>query len=141
MATWQTPVTDWISTDIYQYTDIDRVEQNTEYLKDEFEAIGYTASATTFDYPRTRARFGYKTEMNRIENNILAIKTATWEPLVWITPVVSWLSVSQSFSYVDANRLEQNILYLYEMLQNVTDAFLYCGDNMTTICGKGNTLF
>ena len=140
MASWQTPKTDWISTDYYNYDDLDRVEENTEYLDDEFTTLGYTVSTTTYTYPRSRTSFNhYYDDMNRIENNILAIKDGTWEPLTWTTPVTSWASVSQAFGFGDANRLEQNLYYLKEMLDNIKLAFLYCGDSQGAICGKQNT--
>jgi len=142
MASWQTPKIDWVATDYYNFDDLDRAEQNTEYIYDEFVSIGYVAGVTTFTYPRTRTSFDqYDDDFNRIENNILAIKDATWEPLTWTTPYTSWTSVSKGFGYIDSNRIEQNLLYLKQMLDNITDAFLYCGDAQASICGKGNTLF
>ena len=149
MASWVTPITDWdgVTTSpsnrkyYNPHVDLDRVEENTEYLKDEFASIGYGASTTTFKYSRTRLSFDhYASDLNRIENNILAIKNATWDPISWTTPITNWASVSQDFTYVDANRLEQNLLYLYNMLNNIKDAYLECG-NVQSICGKGNTLF
>ncbi len=142
MAAWQTPVTSWVATNYYNFGDLDRVEQNTEYLRDEFLLLGYGAATTTFVYPRTRTSFNqYKTDLNRIENNIKALADATWEPVGWTTPITDWASVSQGFGFADAIRLEQNLLYLYNMLQNLEDAYLYCGDAQASICGKGNTLF
>lgn len=145
MASWVTPIIDWDGTTAgrkyYNFGDIDRVEQNTEYLYDEFVAIGYIPAITTFTYPRTTKTIDFFDDLNRIENNILAIKNATWEPLVWTTPQITWASVQQSFSFVDTNRIEQNLLYLYNMLNNIKDAYIYCGDSQTSIAGKGNTVF
>ena len=140
MATWQTPITDWDGVTegrkYYNFGDLDRVEQNTEYLKDEFESIGYTADTTTFVYPRTRASFNqYDDDLNRIENNILAIKDASWLPLTWEPPFVSWASVQQGFGYDEANRLEKNLFYLKEMLDNVKESFIPCGDTFA-VCGS-----
>jgi hypothetical protein len=124
MASWVTPIIDWdgVTTNrkFWNFGDTDRVEENTA---------------------RTTISFDFYDDWNRIENNILAIKNATWEPLIWTTPQVTWASVQQSFSFVDTNRIEQNLLYLYEMLNNIKDAYLYCGDAQASICGKGNTVF
>ena len=141
MASWVTPVIDWDNTDYINFGDTDRIEENTEYLYDEFVAIGYISAITTFTYPRTVTSFDFFDDWNRIENNILAIKDATWEPLVWTTPQVNWASVQQSFSFVDTNRIEQNLLYLYEMLNNIKDGLLKCGDTLTSVCGRRNSRF
>jgi hypothetical protein len=136
MASWVTPITDWdgvtVGREYINFGDTDRIEENTEYLYDEFVAIGYISAITTFTYPRTVISFDFYDDWNRIENNILAIKNATWEPLVWTTPQINWASVQQSFSFVDTNRIEQNLLYLYEMLNNIKEGFWYLG---TFYCG------
>jgi len=144
MASWQTPIIDWdgITTGkkYYNYTDLDRVEQDTEYLDDEFTLLGYVASTTTYTYPRTNKSEDYYDDLNRIENNILSIKNATWEPLTWTTPQTNWQSVKQSFSFTDTNRMESNLLYLYNMLNDLKQGLLKCGDSLN-ICGKNNYLF
>jgi len=145
MATWQTPVTDWDGSTAgkkyYNFGDLDRVEQNTEYLKDEFASIGYDASTTTFTYPRTRTSFNqYASDLNRIEQNILELTVTTWLPLTWETPYTSWTSVEREFNYNDANRLEKNLYYIKEMLDNITNAYVKCGEPQA-VCGELPGLF
>ena len=144
MAIWQTPITNWdgltVNRKYYNFGDLDRVEQNTEYLKDEFEALGYIPSTTTFTYPRTNATIEFKDGLNRIESNIKAIKDATFTPLMWETPKINWVNVLDAFGYTEANRLEKNCLGLYTMLNNIKDSYIPVGHPLL-ICGKGNTRF
>lgn len=80
-------------------------------------------------------------DLNRIEGNILAIKTAIGEPVGWLTPKTDWVSVVDNFGYIQANRLETNLLALKDLAEQISTGLLYCGDSLTTVCGKGNTLF
>lgn len=144
MASWTTPITDWdgvsVNRTYYNFGDLDRVEENTEYLKDEFETIGYNSNTTTFTYPRTNASIDFKDSLNRIESNLKAIKDATYAPLLWETPKTDWVSVLDFFGYTEANRLEKNCLGLYTMLNNIIDSYMPTG-HPSAVCGKGNVRF
>jgi hypothetical protein len=137
---WITPKTDWTATDYYNAADLNRVENNTSYIKDLLALLGYYAATTAFNMTRTRESIVYYDNINAVENNIKALKDCSYEPLGWITPVTTWVSVYSTFSYTDANRLESNLANLKEMVERIEDAMLFCGAS-TTICGRGSTLF
>ena len=137
---WITPKTDWTATDYYNAADLNRVENNTSYIKDLLALLGYYAATTAFNTTRTRESIVYYDNINAVENNIKALKDCSYEPLGWITPVVTWVSVYSAFSYTDANRLESNLANLKLMAERIEDAMLFCGAP-TTICGRGSTLF
>ena len=139
MASWTTPITNWNSSNYYNFGDLDRVEENTEYLKDEWENIGYSIGTTTFKYPRTNSTIDFYDDLNRVENNILALGTGSFIPSPWITPVTDWVT-GNSFDFNDANRLEKNLNSLYDSLNNVKDSLMPTGHPLL-ICGKGNTRF
>lgn len=132
---WETPKTDFTTSDYYNFGDINRVENNTDALADLVETYALRPTLDTVKTDWVNTNFPFYDQINRIENNILAIKNATAQPIVWITPVVDWVSID-IFDYVDANRLESNLLALYTMINNIIDALLYCG---TFYCGQDNT--
>lgn len=127
MPSWIAPKTNWTSSDFYNYADLNRVENNTEYLKDYFSNLGYVPSTTTITTNRTKASIEYFDSLNRIESNIKAIKEASFEPVGWIEPYTTWVSVSKIFSYVDANRLESNLVFLKTMIENIEAEIKICG--------------
>ena len=141
MSSWTTPKTDWDETDYYNYGDLNRVENNTEYVKDLMNSAGYDPVMSAYTQNRTNESIEYYDSLNRVEGNILALKQCSYEPLTWQTPKTDWESVVDNFDFEDANRLESNLLGLKEMTDNIILGFLKCGDAQTSICGKGNTLF
>lgn len=137
---WQTPKTDWTAEDYYNCDDLNRVESNTAYLKTEFENIGYLADTSSIDTSRDMSSITFYDDLNRVENNIKALNDASYEPLGWIAPKTNWETLN-TFVANDANRIESNLEALNEMLTDIVDGFIYCGDAQVSICGKGNTLF
>jgi hypothetical protein len=132
---WQTPKTDFTISDYYNYGDINRVENNIDAVADLIETYTTRPTLDTIKTDWANTDIVFYDQINKIENNILAIKNETAEPFEWIAPVVDWISID-IFDYVDANRLESNLLALYTMINNIIDAFLYCG---TFYCGQDNT--
>lgn len=138
---WTTPKTNFTATDYYNFSDINRVESNTEYLYNLLLSIGYSASVSSFISTRINTAIEYYDSLNRVEGNIKALKDASYQPIGWLSPKINWQSVVDNFSYIDANRLESNLDNLKTMIDNIISGYLYCGDTLTSICGKGNTLF
>lgn len=138
---WATPKTDWDAADYFNYGDLNRIESNTQYINDELTTLGYSPTVTGVNTTRTNTYVPYYDEVNRIEQNIQNLASASSEPIGWLTPKTTWVSVIDAFDYGDANRLESNLLALYTMLTAIIDGLLYCGDAQATICGKGNTIF
>jgi hypothetical protein len=142
MPSWITPITDWDATDYYNFhVDLDRVENNTDYLDDYFSSLGYTSGISSIVTGRDNTSLVYYDDMNRIEGNIRKLKDCSFLPLTWETPNEAWESAKTTFDYNVTNRLEKNLLGLKDMIDSIAASLLYCGDSMTTICGKGNTLF
>jgi hypothetical protein len=55
MADWGTPNTAWVSTDVVATTDLNRIEENTQYLYDRFTLAGGTGINSTLSVPGTSA--------------------------------------------------------------------------------------
>ena len=141
---WITPTLDWdgvtAGKKYFNYEDWNRVENNTEYLKDAIEVMGYTPAMGAINTSWDNTGIPYKSVLNRIEGNILALKDASFEPLVWEAPKTNWVSAYDAFDYDAANRLENNLYNLKIMFEEIQAAYLQCG-HPQSICGRGNTLF
>jgi hypothetical protein len=131
-STWTTPKIDWTPSDYYNYSDLDRVESNTEYLKDELESIGYEPNISTLVTSRNYTDLVFFDVMNRIEGNIKSLADCSYNPLGWKNPKVDWASVIDNFDYNVANRLESNLINLKEMINDIKEETLFCG---TYYCG------
>lgn len=124
---WITPKTDWVETDFYNYTDLNRVENNTDFLLGHIANIVIPPVLASRITTRTNSDLDYFESINRIENNIKLLGDASVNPNGWITPYTSWISVYKGFSYIDANRLESNLLNLKTMIDLIIESFRYCG--------------
>jgi hypothetical protein len=132
---WIAAKTDWDAADYFNYGDVNRVENNTDYIADYVETnLGNRPAivGTKVDWANTD--IVYAANMQRIESNVTLIKTRLGTPTGWGTPV-TWVTLLK-FDYTDANRLETNLSLLKTMAENVNAALLYCGD---VIAGEGGT--
>ena len=129
---WTTPKTNWVSSDYYNYGDLNKVESNTDELNTIITSLVPAPTLGAIVTNRTNVTLEYYDSLNRVESNILALKTAFYEPLGWITPKTDWVSL-QAFDNIDANRLESNLLALKTMTDNVIAEFEYCG---SITCGE-----
>ena len=133
---WQTPKIDWDSADYYNFGDLNRVESNTQEIANMIGSYGYTPSLISVITDRDNTRIEFYDDLNRVESNILLLKDSTYTPTDFETPKTNWRSASDVFDYNSANRLENNLLRLYNMVNNIIDYFAYCG---ATTCGQDNT--
>lgn len=129
---WIPAKTDWTADDFYNYSDLNRVENNTDYIKSALQSLGYTPILSSINTARTKASIDYYDDINRVESNIKALADASYEPLSWLTPELDWISVYKVFDYEDANRLESNLVNLKAMVENISEEIRYCG---TYYCG------
>ena len=128
MTTWLTPKTDWDSADYYNFNDLNRVENNSQYLS---ELIGTYATAPSLigiETGRDNVALVFYDDLNRIENNLNLLKNACFEPPNWITPKTTWISLER-FSYTDSNRLENDLVYLKDLIDNIILSLRFCGQN------------
>ncbi|MDJ0305397.1 hypothetical protein [Dehalobacter sp.] len=131
---WVTPKTDWTANNYYNYGDLNRVEGNINAMVDLINTYASITGLTSITN-RDITSFEFYDSLNRIEQNVLALKNATFEPLGWITPKTDWHTLDP-FDYTDANRLESNLLALYIMVNKIKAYLKYCG---TYYCGQDPT--
>lgn len=120
---WMTPKIDWTAADYYNFEDLNRVENNTEHIKELLKLLEYDISLV-IEKNRDMAKIEFADSLNRIEENINTIKV--YEPKGWIAPKTNWKS-DEAFDYGDANRLEINLLHLFLYAKGNVDNFRYAG--------------
>lgn len=110
----------------YNYGDLNRENNDLQYLIDSLTASGYTPlnqKAIKTNYARTD--FPRITDVNNIKSNILSI-IQCFNPVSAPAIVVNTYRL-QLFDYAEANKLEQNIQALYDMFNAVVASYKYAG--------------
>ncbi|WP_424766292.1 hypothetical protein [Paenibacillus sp. sgz302251] len=129
------PRIDWTAQNFINADDFNAIEWNGETVKQFLESIQYEMPALTTVTNRTQASVDFLTSINRIENNLDAIRSAFLTPPSY-QPKKVW-TLGKGFNNNDAIRLEQNIKLLMDYGLLVYQSFRYCG---ATICGDGGGL-
>lgn len=129
---WIAPKLDWLPTDSINAADWNRIENNIIETVAYLNSIQYVMPALTSVTNRTQTYVDTLTSINRIENNIDAIRLAFLTPPNYQAKEV-W-TLGKGFDNLDAIRLEQNIKLLMDYGLIVYQSFRYCG---ATICGDG----
>lgn len=123
---WQTPKTNWLPTDYYNFSDLNRVENNIQHIASMLGThLGQTFTLSIVSN-RTMTRFEYYDSLNRIESNITFLVGNFYTPAGWEASKTTWSS-NQAFGYIDANRLERNLFLLYELLNKTMDNYKFSG--------------
>lgn len=128
---WVNPKLDWKGTDNYNAADLNRVENNTLEAVNCLSEIMYNVPLESTVTSRDTTSIDFLSSINRVERNIDAIKNYFLSPPGWQDKKI-W-SLGMGFSYLDANRLENNLNILYAWAQIAKDNIVYCG---TFNCGQ-----
>ncbi len=133
---WVEPKTDWTENDYFEFADLNRIENNSQELANMLRSLQYGIPILTVVTDRDITYIDLVSSINRIEQNIEAIKNG------FITPVgyqnaKSW-AVGIGFDYLDAVRLESNLKLLYELYQLAKSNLRYCG---TFSCGEEGVIY
>jgi len=132
---WITPKIDWDSTDRYNFADLNRVENNTEYVYDLLVLRGYISELLVFiKSGRSITYLEFYDSMNRIESNIEKLGDSFFLPDGWEPMNTNWVSGETPFDYQVANRLENNLYLLEDLLRRIPQLSTICGDPLS-ICG------
>lgn len=131
---WITPKTNFTKEDYYNYTDFNRIENNTEVLRKYLVELDYKIPILNITKYRNNRFVDFVSSINRIENNIEIIKKIFIAPPWYSTKV--W-EPGVGFSFMDANRIERNLEQLMNYAKRTEESFIYCG---TINCGQGGNL-
>ncbi|WP_010498550.1 hypothetical protein [Paenibacillus elgii] len=121
---------DWKPDDILSFNAFDRLETNTKVLRDMFVSIQYSIPAQTYVMNRTMSYIDFLSGINRIEQNVEAIRAASFTPPGY--PGFETWSIGKGFDYTDMNRLEEDIYLLFTTAEKIYESIVYCG---TINCG------
>lgn len=122
---WITPKTNWNSSDSYEYSDLNRVENNLQEVVALISAIGYQVGTYNFILNRTVVDVEYLSSVNRLEDILDDIRIKFLTPPTWLSKK-SW-TVGTIFDYTDANRWESNTIALKELVELIPQSYRYCG--------------
>lgn len=122
---------DWEPTDYYNFEDLNRVEYYTQLVSELVVFFRGNTAANNFFSERDMTSIEFADSLNRLEKNIEVLLSELNNPTGTIQPKTDWW-YNTSFSYIDANRLETNLLLLYKYVQGNINNFKYCG---TFTCG------
>jgi len=125
------PKTDWNEEDYYNFGDLNRVETNTQLIAQYLHSLGYVIPLEAIITNRTNESIDYLSSINRVERNLDSIRTNMITPPGYETMKV-W-NKEMGFDYTDANRLENNLVLLYEWAIRLEKSMKYCG---TFNCGE-----
>lgn len=128
---WIVPKLNWIPTDKINFADWNRIENDSQEVCNYLNSIGYAIPAITTNLTRDITSIDKLSSINRIEQNIEAIRTNFLTPPNYLGTRV-W-DVNSLCDYNDAIRLETNVNLLYSMGILVFNSFVYCG---TQNCGN-----
>lgn len=126
LATVQPFKIDWTKDDYYNFEDVNKVENNTIAIKDLTETLRGEFNIETIDIDRDMKSIPFADVINKVEGNINTLGSKLYKPKGWINPVLDW-KYNKPFSHDDANRLEQNLLLLYNYAKGNIDKIPYCG--------------
>lgn len=118
--------------DYYNFEDLNRVENNTEVITTLLN-LYFKQTNIVINKLRDMRTIEFSDSLNRVEGNMDVLKNNFYTPLQWEKPKTNW-EAEDSFSYEDANRLEKNLLALFNLINGNIDNFQYCG---AYICGEG----
>lgn len=123
---WVTPKTDWTTDDYYNFQDLNRVEGNIDALADLIATYATRPGVVGVLTSRDMSSIEFFDSLNCIENNLIILANASYQPPGWVTAKTNWASLDP-FGFVDANRLESNLQNLLTLINNIKASFIYAG--------------
>lgn len=115
----------WTSEDYYNAEDLNRVEANTQFVAEYIKGMQYNIPEIAIRTDRDMLAIDFIDSINRVEDNLDIVRKKFITPMGYENKKV-W-KLGKTFSYLDANRLERNLLRLYELALIVEDNLIYCG--------------
>jgi hypothetical protein len=117
--------TNWLSTDFMSAAEMNRIEDNINLLAIHLRSIQYQIPSLEIKTNRTRLSIDYLSDINRIEQNLEALRLRFLTPPNYLDAKV-WTK-EKTFDNNDANRLEANTQLMREYADKVVSSFRYCG--------------
>jgi hypothetical protein len=112
--TYITPKTDFTENDYYNYTDLNRVASNIQFMADLLRDCGYETDLIPFNQDLTLSSLPYLQVINNLEENLERLRLAVpIDPRDYLA-TRKWYHTDdprhdRNPSFLDANRWEENI--------------------------------
>jgi LysM repeat protein len=119
---------DWKPTDYLDFEQMNRMERSIQILKDVAKDYGSVSFSFELSTNRLETHTEWADSFNRIEEGILTI-AKFFDLEGSIVAKIDWKSLDP-VSYVDMNRIEQNILDLYKFVHGNLSLIKYCGQTI-----------
>ena len=129
---WQTPKTDWTSVDYYLAGDLNRVENNTIYIREKLLEEKYSVPEITTKTNWTQEDVLFAADFNRIENNIKQIADVYFTNSEFEALKTDWVPMD-AIDYTFANRIENNLAILNMIVMTMKSQYIHTG---VGICGQ-----
>lgn len=130
---WQTPKTDWVSTDFFNIQDWNRIRGNIQYIKELCDRL-YDYFTINGIEEKTYSSMLYAKEINALEEDIYKINMNTYS--VSANEQKSWAANMKAPSYEDFNRWERMTLKLKQSLEGQMDSL----PRLSFILGQGRDI-
>lgn len=110
---WQTPKTDWVSTDYLNASDVNRIVANQSYLADMAAKLFRTIELLPVDTKNYLSMI-YAEEFNNIENNLAELYEKTYSMEI---DTVEFVANGRTLDYEELNRIESLTANLNIMIE------------------------
>ena len=118
----------------YNPAELNRQNENTEYLANEINTKIISISLPQpIKKDNIRTDFPTVSKINQLKENIKYLIDNA--PINENPAIVVSLERLQAFDFTEANKLERNLLAIYDIINKIEDYFKYCG---TFYCGGVN---
>ena len=143
---WQTPITDRILQDAvevrqginnpkgaFQASDWNRILGNELYIQDLIQEWKAIIADINDILESDESSYPTDADLNRLAQNIVILRdVAGYTPIDYATPITDYVGGfgdnAKRPSYIDINIMENDLLYLKQMIQGAIDMWHICGE-------------
>lgn len=127
---WQTPITNRTDQSYYDFTDLNRVDNNTQYLRDYIDdnlgtniILPYSfVTATISTLPRVGIINGLEQNINTLKNYL------GYSPVGWADLFEAWQGNTYDFIFTNMNDLEENLVLIKADLEERVSSIIFVGE-------------
>lgn len=132
-TTYITPKTDWDGSDYTNFEDLNRVENNTQYVYEKLLQYGYYATAPILK-TWVDGEPVFNDDLNRMENNIKQLAEAYFTNDEFQQLKIDWETLDPvDFNF--NNRVEKDLEILDMLINSMSKYFVKCG---VAKCGQSH---
>lgn len=128
------PKLNWSASDFVNYDDLNRVENNTQYVADKLNEFGYYCPAITTKTNWAMSDIVYAEDLNRIESNIKTCQEAYYVTSEFEELKTNWATLDPvTFDF--NNRIEKDLDIINGLIESMRLYYVYSG---VASCGESH---